>query len=211
MRFFRRKLSEKTIAELNAFIDERYIVEADADYSAAESFAADKGVFEEKTDFKPTRNKAASIAPARPAGGQSKFFTGSISLPAFEKRKSACDESLNERLENIDESFSEMLLRKIDEKGMKDSECYKKANVDRKLFSKIRSNPLYKPSKTTAVAFALALELGLDETKDMLSKAGFALSHSSKFDIIIEYFILKKNYNIMQINEALYEFDQKLL
>jgi len=124
---------------------------------------------------------------------------------------SAAPMALDHLLEAVDAGFSETLLMLIKRSGRKESEIYKKANADRKLFSKIRNNPGYKPSKTTAVAFAIALELDLDETRDLIGRAGYALTHSSKFDIIIEYFIQNANYDIFQINEALFAFDQSLL
>ncbi len=118
---------------------------------------------------------------------------------------------LDDLMGELEESFSQRVLQLIDGKALSDVAVYKRANLDRKLFSKIRSNKDYRPSKRTAIALAIALELSLDETGDLLKRAGYALSHAEKFDVIIEYFIIHGKYNIFEINEVLFEYDQPLL
>ncbi len=133
----------------------------------------------------------------------SEMFAPSVAAPATG--------NLGTLIGNLDEPFSATLLRLIDATGRKDVEIYRRANIDRRLFSKIRSNAEYAPSKPTVLAFAIALELTLAETSDLLSRAGFALSHSRKFDVIVEYFIQSRKYDIFEINEVLFSYDQPLL
>ena len=126
-------------------------------------------------------------------------------------KEAAKKRSLTDVVSQVGETWQQSLLRKIDEKGFSDAEVYKRAGLDRKLFSKIRCNEAYQPKKSTAVAFALALQLSLDETRDMLSRAGYALSPSSRFDLIVEYFIENDVFDIDTINEALYDHGEALL
>ena len=151
------------------------------------------------------RSKApAARTPRRskePAGGGVPLFAS-----ADHEEKSA---SLEEMLKNLDKGFADTLFDFIDEKGMTDVECYKRANVDKKTFSKIKCNKDYRPSKVTAVSFAIALHLNIDETNRLLNTVGMSLSHSNEFDVIIEYFITTGNYeSIFDVNEVLYKFDQ---
>ena len=181
------QISEKLFADIASFIDDKY-VDTHFEFNRTRSDAWGESTLLGETRILPDEDFVEMSAPC----AQAVTAPNAISL----------EDAVNQ----IDESFSQMLLRKIDEKGLTDAECYKKANVDRKLFSKIRSDVHYRPSKPTTIAFAVALELSLEETK-----AGFALSRSNKFDIIIEYFISNNNYNVFEINEALFAFDQSLL
>ncbi len=140
-------------------------------------------------------------APPRPPGTARVF----AAAPAERVR------SLEDMLKKVDAGFSETLLRLIDKSGRKDSEVYKAANIDRKLFSKIRSNPGYRPSKATALALAFALRLDLDATRDLIGRAGYTLTHASVMDIIIEYYITNGNYDIFELNETLFRYDQPIL
>lgn len=118
---------------------------------------------------------------------------------------------LKERLENQDISFSQKLMKMIDERGLTDSEVYKAANFSKQVFSKIRSDKNYHPKKSTALAFAVALKLTLAETDELLECAGYTLTRSDKTDIIVSYFIESGNYNIFEINTVLFDYDLALL
>ncbi|MDO5096131.1 MAG: macro domain-containing protein [Peptostreptococcaceae bacterium] len=195
-------LSEKLFKSVSSYIDENYIRDKTFDEYGIES--ADISRFEsgrEKTALNRSQRIHEDMSPFKKL--EESLFIGETA--------SMNSDDWGLLLKDLDAGFSETLLRLIDLTGKKDSEIYKKANVDRKLFSKIRNNINYRPSKTTALAFAFALELDIDETKDFIARAGFALSRSSKFDVIVEYFLVHGNYNVYELNEVLFAFDQPLI
>ena len=226
-------LSEKLYNSLQSFIDDNYADEYTEEYSAgyadelsgAPSDARLKehpGKYPEKDSCYETLRYDGLPENSSPLSGSTSPVVGRAARPPQptsgaaifrEKIFQQCTirGSLDDALSRLDETFSQALLHLIDQKGRTDAEVYKRANIDRRLFSKIRSNPAYKPGKNTVIAFAVALELSLDETRDLLLKAGYALSRSSRADVIVEYFIRNGNYNIFEINEALFAFEQSLL
>lgn len=200
-------VSKKLQADVQSYIDEHYIDFSPtfAKYNASsqsEPLFSDALPLWDREDYKTTALfweeqeilEEKRIEPPFPA-------------EAAQAPKAAKKQNFDKLLSKLDEGFSGTLLRLIDERGMTDVQCYKRANIDKKLFSKIRSNPRYQPSKPTVIAFAVALELSLSDTKMLLEKAGLALTHSSRFDVIVEYFLETQQYDLMEINEVLYKYD----
>lgn len=179
-------VSEQLMGEVESYIDEHYV-----DFHSYD------------------RCQLSEAMATAPAGERAPSPEGHHVCTA--PRMQAPTDSLENLVNHLDEPFADTLFRLIDCKGMTDVEVYKKANIDRKLFSKIRSVKGYTPKKPTILALAIALELTLSETDDLLERAGYALSHASKFDVVVEYFIVNGKYNIYEINEVLFEYDQPLL
>ena len=195
------KLSEKLFQSIASYIDENYV-----DERKAESY----GVSENIQTYRQRRRgmeicKSSPVLEDVPTVGAAEKLRPCATMAASKAM------ALEDMLKQADAGFTETLLNLIDKTGKKDAEIYKKANISKQHFSKIRNNPNYKPTKPTAIALALALELDLKDTKDLLGRAGYALTNSSKFDLIIRYFIEQGNYNVVEINIALYEFDQPVL
>ena len=192
------QLSEKLFKSVASYIDQNYVDEKELEMYGVEAA--------EIRRIRRRRRQQAELDRMEVCEASAVFEDDCMPAPMATKAL-----SLEEALKAADIGFSEALLNLIDQSGKKDSEVYKKANISKQHFSKIKNNPHYKPNKSTTLALAVALELSLEQTKELIGRAGYALTNSSKQDLIVKYFIEQGNYNIIEINIALYEFDQGLL
>ncbi len=201
------EISEKLYSAVAKYIDDRYVAEHPSRRNKPQTWDNQEDYIKsDSADYSEEIGCYGEPAEIDVACKKSSYsFIDTHHL--FTKEKAETELSF----EHLEETFSQMLLRLIDKKGKTDAEVYKKANIDRRLFSKIRSRKDYRPTKPTAIALCIALELNIDETADLLRRAGFALSPSERFDVIVEYFILNRNYNIFDINETLFKFEERLL
>ena len=233
-------LSEKLLSSVKNYVDDQYIAEKLAEeyplgrprgrfadrenfslsgrFSSLLSRGAEEDAFEEyEADAVECRTESADSFSflledavfEAPATGRAEETTSYLPPVIFDIGPE--DDALGRWLAKGERGFSETLLGLIDLRGETESAVYRRANVDRKLFSKIRKDPDYHPKKSTALAFALALRLDLDQTRSLLEKAGYALTRSSKADLVVEYFILHRNYDIFQLNEVLFYYDLPLI
>lgn len=207
-------LSREMFEDIRSYIDDTYMRTDYEERERRRRFAAESLFFNRRQSYESAPSAPASLMmpDVRPkaAGKGAPELVPKDEAP-IDAEPCAPDTDLERYVSQLDEGFRDMLLRKIDEKNMTDAECYKRANIDRKLFNKIKNQPDYRPGKATVLALAVSLRLPLAEVEEMLMKAGFSLSPSSKFDLVVKYHIIHGIYDVYQINEALFSFDQRLL
>ena len=219
-------LSEKLFSDVESYIDERmiesiheseyrrepygrrlrYMNERERRFEEYERRFNIREQFFEERECMACEDEIRSMRPDIEEKQSLEIFPMASAVSSSKKEK-----SLEDLIGRAAETFSEALIRMIDERGFKDPEVYKKANISKQHFSKIKNSKDYQPKKSTALAFAVALKLNLDETKDLIGKAGYLLTPSSKFDIIVEYFIVHNNYDIFELNEVLFAFTDQIL
>lgn len=205
------RLGEARQRSIQAFIDDAYAKAYERDRARRVAELETQLLRESECSAQTKAQTAPGSRPKAPPFFRPKTEQKQETAEIFGSAPHPAPSSLERFIERAGESFTQTLLRLIDERGLTDPQVYQRANLDRRLFSKIRGNPQYRPSKNTALALAVALRLNLDQTQDFLRRAGYALSPSSRFDLIVEYFIREENYNIFEINEALFAFEESLL
>lgn len=205
-------VSKERMAEIDKYIEKYY-------EPLRDDIRLDKemlSIFDKITKFRKERLSRQQTKEQQEKRKEEAFDPSEFDAASMQKMKitegmsqtMASNRNIEDLMNQIEETFSQRLLRLIDERGLSDSEVYSKAYVDRRHFAKIRRDVNYTPNKKTVLAFTIALELSLDEAKDLLASAGFALSRSSKTDIIVAYFLQNRIYDMFEINEVLYAYEQ---